>query len=276
MGRCHDARPNRLRVPGLKMTVFDLYSKRRKRELGGATDVFTYDAIPQGLKTQIVQIWGDAIGLPRNTDYFDEINEMYQMIAQALRREYSVFQLADGHIDQHDPRDAIKDVTKWFLTESKTDRVLDAIELSFRIIERLCSKYYYLGRERAEKISAQAIDELNIRFRENGVGYQYSDGNIVRVDSQLIHTEAVVPALAVLRAPRFKNAQAEFLSAYEHFRHGKKQEALVDCYKCFESVMKVICEKRKWTYDPNQSAAGLVFAMTIISSPTIGKAILAG
>jgi hypothetical protein len=43
------------------------------------------------------------------------------------------------------------------------------------------------------------------------------------------------------------------LSAYEHFRHGNKQEALVDCCKCFESTMKVICTKRNWPFDPNRA-----------------------
>ncbi|WP_409364165.1 DUF7014 domain-containing protein [Bradyrhizobium liaoningense] len=41
--------------------------------------------------------------------------------------------------------------------------------------------------------------------------------------------------------------------AYEHFRHGNKEEALVDCCKCFESTMKVICTKRNWPYDPNRA-----------------------
>lgn len=74
----------------------------------------------------------------------------------------------------------------------------------------------------------------------------------------MIHQEAVVPALAVLRGEEYSNAQDEFLRAFEHFRHGNKQEVLVNCYKCFESTMKVICEKRGWTYDPTATAAGLV------------------
>jgi hypothetical protein len=231
-------------------------------ETGAAADVFIYDKIPEGLRTQVVQIWGDTIRLPYVTppdsDYVDDIYDLYQKLAQVLRREYSVFQLADGNIDRNDPRDAIKDLTKWFLIEKNADRVLDGIELSFRVIERVCGKSGYLHRRDATKIATEAVEELNIRFREHGIGYQYSDGKIIRVDSHLIHIEAVVPALAVLRAPEFANAPEEFLSAYEHFRHGKKQEALVDCYKCFESTMKVICERRKWSYDKTKAASELV------------------
>jgi hypothetical protein len=245
------------------MAVFDLYSKRRKRELGLASDVFTYDEIPRGLRTQIIHIWSDAIGEPHVNPpqewYAEEIAQWYHEIVEVLRREYSVFQLITRSTNRNDPSYSRAELVEWFLACPDTDKVLDAIELSFRIIERVCSKYNYVGRGTdSEKISSDAIKELNVRFKEHGVGYQYADGKIVRVDSQLIHKEVVVPALAVLRGAEYRNAQAEFLSGYEHFRHGKKQEALVDCYKCFESTMKVICSKRKWAFDPKAAAADLV------------------
>jgi hypothetical protein len=234
------------------MAVYDLFSKRKKRELGKTTDVYTYDAIPAGLRKQVVHIWRDAIGVPDH--YVQEIGDTYETIVGALRREYSTFKL------HSDSREAPEELINWFLSEGETDKVLDGIELSFTMIERRCSQHGYAGRyyNSGGEIAQQAVEELNIRFRENGVGYQYTDGQIVRVDSQLIHKEVVVPALSVLRGKAFKNAQDEFLSAYEHFRHGKKQEALVDCYKCFESTMKVICTKRKWPFDPRAAAKDLV------------------
>ncbi|MCA1542207.1 hypothetical protein I6F18_19805 [Bradyrhizobium sp. NBAIM32] len=75
------------------------------------------------------------------------------------------------------------------------------------------------------------------------------------MDSEFVHAEAVVPSLAVLRGAEFRNAQDEFLSAFDHYRHGKYEEALVDCAKSFESTMKVICHKRGWPFDPNRSTA---------------------
>jgi hypothetical protein len=234
------------------MAVYDLFSKRKKRALGKTTDVFTYDSIPEGLRTQVVHVWRDGIGVPDG--YTVEIDETYQAIVDVLRREYSTFQLhpANRRGGAHE------ELINWFFTEKDTDKVLDAIELSFVMIERHCSKYGYAGRYQASAVAQGAVEELNARFREAGVGYQYSDGQIVRVDSQLIHKEVVVPALTVLRGKGFKNAQDEFLSAYEHFRHGKKPEALVDCYKCFESTMKVICTKQKWPFDPKAAAKDLV------------------
>jgi hypothetical protein len=118
--------------------------------------------------------------------------------------------------------------------------------------------YGYLQRGNADEIADNAIEELNARFKEHGVGYQFSDGTIVRVDSELVHAEIVKPALVVLRQPDFASAQSEFLAAHEHYRLGKNSEALVECYKAFESTIKIICTRRKWAFDNTKGAADLV------------------
>jgi hypothetical protein len=99
---------------------------------------------------------------------------------------------------------------------------------------------------------------LNARFREHGVGFQYESGEIIRVDSQLLHNEAVKPALVLLRAREYAGAQAEFLTAHEHYRNGRTKEALTECLKALESVMKAICAKRKWPHAPNATASVLI------------------
>src|ERR1019366_1526163 len=83
-----------------------------------------------------------------------------------------------------------------------------------------------------------AVTELNARFREHGIGYQYESGEIIRVDSQLIHSEVVKPALTLLTAPEYEGANAEFLKAFEHYRKGDTKECLNECLKAFESTMK--------------------------------------
>jgi hypothetical protein len=241
------------------MAVYDLYSKRRARELGNVNDVYQYDQIPPGLRTQIIHIWGDAVGIPYVTQgssgTAQTIHRCYHRVLQILRREYRVFALAKNH-DPNDPDRSYEELKHWFMFEENTDRVLDAVEITARVIERLCSRNDYIASRRdSAEICKNAIEELNIRFKESGVGYQFTDGKIIRVDSQFVHAEAVIPTLAVLRASEFSNAQEEFLSAFEHYRHGKHEEALVDCCKSFESTMKVICAKRRWPFDPNKSSA---------------------
>ena len=244
------------------MAVLDLYSKRKKRELSEANDVYIYDNIPVELRRQIIHIWGDAFGKP-NSDNLrvgatEEIQNLYLNVAQALRREYGLFTLTKIRIDPEDRREAREDLISWFLSEDNVDRALDAIELTFRVIDRVCSHPSYLNRHKNREIANRAIEELNSRFKEHGVGYQLSDGDIIRVDSLLLHSKAVVPALVLLRQSEYGNAQTEFLGAYEHYRHGNKAEALVECVKSFESTMKVICDQRGWTHSPNATAKELI------------------
>ena len=53
-------------------------------------------------------------------------------------------------------------------------------------------------------------------------------------------------------------AQQEFLKAHEHYRHGNAKEALNECLKAFESLMKIICKKRKWVISGNATAKQLI------------------
>jgi hypothetical protein len=91
-----------------------------------------------------------------------------------------------------------------------------------------------------------AIEELNIRFRQAGFGYQFEAGQIIRVDSHLLHSDVVKPALVLLSDPRFEGAQHEFLSAHAHYRAGEYEDAIVDANRAFESTMKAICDIRGW------------------------------
>jgi hypothetical protein len=116
----------------------------------------------------------------------------------------------------------------------------------------------YLGRYDPEPVVEEAIRVINARLKEHGIGYEYLNDEIVRVDSALIHEEVVRPALQLLLKPDYAGAEAEFLRAHEHYRHGRRSETLVECYKAFESMMKSICEKRNWGYDKSKAAAHLV------------------
>jgi hypothetical protein len=235
------------------VTVYNLFSKRQKKLRGEVPDVYTYDKIPQALRVQIIHIWKDALGNPVEYDgrYDNDVRDTYRHIVDTLCREYGLFVLSEP-IDSH--RDHFVELCDFLLHEQATERVLDAVELSFRLIDRLTRKYAYLFRQNASKIADAALDELNTRFREHGIGFQYVDGEIIRVDSELIHKEVVKPALNLLRAKQFAGAQAEFFKAHEHYRHGNSKEALAESLKSLESVMKAICDERGWKYGPQATS----------------------
>ena len=61
---------------GCKMAIFDVFSKRRKRELGEVIDVYEYLKIPNGFKIQIYHAINPIYKNRRDYDY--ETNEFVQ------------------------------------------------------------------------------------------------------------------------------------------------------------------------------------------------------
>jgi len=75
---------------------------------------------------------------------------------------------------------------------------LDVIELSFTTL----APSDFGSRVRA-------IVELNERFRQHAIGYQLVDNQIIRVDSQIVHANVVVPALRLLNTKGFEGPEEE-------------------------------------------------------------------
>src|SRR5262249_34358084 len=139
-------------------------------------------------------------------------------------------------------------VVDFLVNHAGYEQVIDAIEVSLRVASyRVHANMLgpYIPKERFEN----AVAELNTRFQERGIGYQYESGEMIRVDSQLIHSEVVKPILCLLTAKEYAGANAEFLKAFEHYRKGDSKECLNECLKAFESTMKSICKKRGWPYN---------------------------
>ncbi|MEC5323578.1 STM4504/CBY_0614 family protein [Aurantimonas sp. A3-2-R12] len=231
------------------MPVVELYSQRRRRELGTSNDVVQYEILSKQLRRQCSFIISDVFGgfgAPRDQGE-------YGHLIHALRREFGVACLSVG---RNFPGQELES----FINETgSNEKSLDAIELSFRLIH-LISENTAAEAELRKKCRG-AIEEFNHRCRQAGFGYSFENGQMVRVDSQLLHEEAVKPALAVLTDPVFKNADSEFRNAHDHWRRGNNAEVLVDCLKAFESTMKIIAAERNWAVPPRVTASQLVAVM---------------
>ena len=227
--------------------ITDLFSKRQKRNRGEVPDVYQYETIPPELRIQIFQIWTDAFG---NTSTGGAVSA-YGYINKVLCREYGMLTLTEYSGSY------FESVSEFFLQTEDTEKIVDIIELLFQYIDKYL-RGYTPEFSNQEVSPDEAIDELNYRSREHGVGYQYESGQIIRVDSQFIHSEVVRPALNMLSAPIYEGANAEFLSAHEHYRSKRYKECLNDCLKAFESCIKAICKKKKWGYNEKDTASRLI------------------
>jgi AbiJ N-terminal domain 4 len=232
------------------MGVFNLFSKRQRRARGEVPDVYVYDKLPYELRVQIVHIIQDAFG---QEQYSTNAAKAYEFVKQTLCREYGLFKLIEY------PESDADSVFNFFLKEESVERALDVVELCFGVINTFIrDNYAYLNNTNPKLEPDDAVAELNERLKEHGVGYQFESNEIIRVDSEFLHSESVKPALTVLRGAGFKGANEEFLLAHEHYRHGRHKECLVDCLKAFESTMKAICKLRSWTYQSGDTAKTLI------------------
>lgn len=239
------------------MAILDIYSKRQKKLRGEINDVYQYDDIPKPLKVQIIQIIKDSIGFSSDHDRYSSFenaaDEVYRHIHEILAKEYGVFSLTDYSSNDFA---ALK---QFFLNEKNSEKCLDFIELSMRILDNYVSENTYKFVNITKQKPEDAISELNERFKEHGIGYQFESGEIIRIDSQIIHSEVVKPTISLLsNEPFYAGANDEFLSAHEHYRHKRYKECLNECLKSFESLMKAIHDKRQWEYNQHDTASKLV------------------
>src|SRR3972149_1033888 len=244
------------------MPIFETFSKRQKKRVkAGQPDVYQYDSLPEAFRVQVAHIWKSAIGPYFQPDPYGmtskpRSNEWWRLIHDSLAREVGVFSLVE------------KDWNPWakcqaFLLTADTGGALDIIELTFRLIDNVVRQAgpYERQQSQVSQGSDDAIEEVNYRFRERGIGYQFVGGEIIRVDSQYIHAEAVAPALSLLNEEGFRGPSDEFLRAHEHYRKGRHKEAVTEALKAFEGTMKSICDQRKWPYEPKVTAKTLIEIM---------------
>ncbi len=203
---------------------------------------------------QVINLLNSTLGDYASEDYPDRAAApRWDHIHRTLAHEYGAFELAEGRNPQ-------KKCITFFLKSSNVEKCLDFVELGFRWVCVLVNKYseaqgvYANQQEECE----EAIKELNYRLREHSLGYQFEEGKIIRVDSQLIHAEIVKPAIALLHEIGFAGASEEFLQAHEHYRAKRYPEAIAGALKSFESTMKGICDVRKWKYPDSATAKGLI------------------
>ncbi|QWL58095.1 hypothetical protein HQ400_07050 [Aeromonas jandaei] len=232
------------------MAVYEIYSKRQKRLRGEFSDVYQYDMIPRKLRIQISKIYDDIFHAERFI-----MNQIFNSIYDILTREYGVDSLNCNYNEISNYSEKNKEaqiLLSFSKSESNTECFLDVLEL-------ICEGVKNAVEQGLIRLDIQeVIEEINIRFKENAVGYQLDSDSltVIRVDSQFVHSEVVKPTLTLLNAdPAYAGALEEFMTAHEHYRHRNFKDAIVNCGKSFESILKAIHEKRGWTYAKGKATA---------------------
>lgn len=234
------------------MTLPDTFS-RRKRATQNKYDPLVYDILPNPLRNQVIQIFDEVIDLASQ-----DRSRIYTQLNKFMRKEIGTTMLSQ---EPYPP----SEFYRWFCHEQLSDFHLDAVEAICRLILELEARH----RRSSRYEILQKIEELNARFLEASVGYQFEAGRLLQIDSKFEHKEVVVPALGFLAAKKYEAAEHEFLDAFDAFREGDYETTLVEACKSLESVIKVIGSEKGWGLDPNwplKKLVGAVFDNDLIPS----------
>ncbi|MEK4711198.1 STM4504/CBY_0614 family protein, partial [Bacillus sp. FSL R10-2780] len=175
----------------------------------------------------------------------------WKFINETLSKELGLFNLTDERF--REPNEHCHD----FLLSCTHEQAIDIIELSLVVLNVAASNYSNYEREKYKitQSAESAIKEINYWFKDNNVGYEFTNGEIIRIDQTHMHEEVVKPAITLLFEEDFQGAAEEFLKAHSHYRKGDYKNALVEALKSFESTMKTICDKKGYTYNKGSDTA---------------------
>ncbi|MEY2305828.1 STM4504/CBY_0614 family protein, partial [Bacillus tropicus] len=173
---------------------------------------------------------------------------IWDVVNNIMSKELGLFNLTNEEY-----RPSFERCAEFLQTCTDTDAI-DLIELSFIISEELGwdPDTVYIGRTQTLN---EGIEELNYWFRDNNLGYEFTNGELIRIDQTHMHEEVVKPAITLLFEEDFEGPAEEFLNAHKAYRKGNYKNALVEALKSFESTMKTICDKKGYPYNKGSDSA---------------------
>lgn len=245
--------------------IFDVFSRRNKE-----VESFVRNA-PVTLRNKILLYCRDLFSNSRsNWGSGDYTGEFWNEVHQMLLYRHGKFQLSDGH-----PQSTAEDTINFLLT-CKDDEFFYFIEYIFKVqclfhvsteenkivaeINELFASEN-IGYELTEIVKEEVVEPVNeypFFGREGKVIKTIAYPQVIRKDDQVVHTTIIMPALNLLSEPKYKTANQEYLEALEDYRKGDYGDCLTKCGSAFESVMKIICENKKWQYKQTDTASVLL------------------
>lgn len=236
--------------------IFSVFSKRNKK-----AEAF----IPGTFRNRIIMFINDNFFETQWGDYrYTLWEEIHGRIAYRLGKP----QLSKGYSDSK-PEDLMD-----YLSVCSGNEFLDFIEDLFQ------SSNFHRAKMNEDKI----VDTINLFINQDNLGFfltnfvkektkEFSMGRerdvikttqyprVIIKDNQISHALAITPTLEFLENLIFKTANEEFLDALEDYRKGDYGDCLTKCGSAFESVMKIICDKKRWKYKQSDTASTLVKIM---------------
>lgn len=240
---------------------FDLFSSRHKPPRGNLP--YKYDEVARDFRVKVWYILERSLG--KNYVEPDEYiratmpYRLWEAIRATLREERGVFCLSKQQL-RCGPK---LECFEFFINEADVVGALDFIDLAFRVVDKgvRATPPRLLVESECLVTPDEAISQLNERFDQHHLGFQFTGGEVMRRDSQFVHAEITENAARLLTAPGFEGPDQEFLNAHKSYLKGNTKEAIRETLNAFESTLKVICTQRKWKFDPQKDTSARLIAI---------------
>lgn len=241
-------------------STFDVFSRRESPRHHPPGD------ISERLRTRILILYRDVVSGPGPWSSTESRYDTYDFWGQMHNKLQHLY--GQPWLTNHHGPSPIQDAEAFLITCS-VSQFFDFIELSFKL--DVSSRVFDVENDMVEAINAifhlesapYRLTEM-VKVREpveggRGVWIRTTAyPQVIRFEDEVVHAEAVVPALSVLSAPHFEAANTEFRDAMEEYRKQNYGDCLTKCGSAFESTLKVLCERNGWTFDPNDTTGKLL------------------
>ena len=227
----------------------DVFSRRATE---GADSARRDGWLSEEFRVLVVNLWDRALGTPEAARV-GPVGDVWRSIHDRVAAGYGEFYLDDPDTDPATQ-------CRRFLFKAGTARALDVIEMSLQAVDREVRAWGDARRAEAGIVESAdgALATFNLLCRQHTTGYEYVDGIIVPVSSRFLQSEVIQPAAVLLHEKGFEQPSRDFMTAFDHYREGRYEEALVSAGRAFESTIKAICQARGWAYDSHATAKTLV------------------
>lgn len=229
--------------------MYTLYSKRKK-DAEGNPEVFIYDTFPVGFRNQFFTIINQVF-----IEYKwrkGKSDELCEGICKTFAQEKGLKCISGSRYDESNSIDALET----YIDKCTDEDFLDLMDFIFAVFisNKELHKYFYFSSD-SENFFLAAINELNWRLKQNSLGYEFINGEIVVKTNTVVHENIVKPALKLLVDEDFRGAEEEYLLAFEDYRKGENKNAILNATKAFESTMKTICFQLGYNYNKDRDTA---------------------
>lgn len=233
--------------------MWELYSDRMRKLNEEEPEVYKYDGLTPEFRVQLYRIIEDVAdpltdsGRLRIWDYIHDLfaREVGKKTLGPLEEDYC-YNYGKKNIER-------------YIDDSSDERLLDLIDFAFHFFDMelrdIATENFKAYEHDIDSLIDHAINELNHRFRQHNLGYEFANGELIRIDNKVIHDKIIKPALRLICEEGFDGAEEEFRNAFEKLRINDNKGAIAEASKAFESTMKTICDRMNYGYDKDKDTS---------------------